>query len=384
MSSPSHDCGSLLEGVRSLVPDIREWADEAERARRPPEALIKALRDAGVFRLCVPSSLGGTEVDVPRLLRVIEILSRGDGAAGWTAMIAATSGIVAGYLEEGAAGDIYDAGPDVILGGVFAPQGKAVEVEDGYRASGRWSFASNCEHCAWLMGGCVVDRGGAGRSEARMMLFPASEVSILDTWHASGLRGTGSHDIEVSERFVPSGRSVSLVADRPREPGPLYRFPVFGLLALGVSAVALGIARAAIDALVDLSSRKTPTFTRTRLADRPATQVDVSRAEAALRSARSLLNETVQDAWEAASERDLTLHHRALLRLAATNAARRSAEAVDLVYEAGGGTSVYAKSPLQRCFRDVHTLTQHAAVGPATFELTGRVLLSVDTDTSLL
>jgi alkylation response protein AidB-like acyl-CoA dehydrogenase len=384
MSPAPDDRRSLLEGVRALAPGVHEWADEAERARRPPEPLIKALRDAGVFRLCVPSSLGGTEVDVSTLLRVIETVSRADGSAGWTAMIAATSGIVAGYLEEGAAREIYASGPDEILGGVFAPSGRAVAVQDGYRASGRWAFASNCEHCGWLMGGCIVERRGGGRPEARMMLFPASDVSILDTWHASGLRGTGSHDIEVSERFVPESRSVSLVADRPREPGPLYRFPVFGLLALGVSAVALGIARAAIDALVELAGRKTPAFTRTRLAERSATQVDVSRAEAALRSARSLLNETVEEAWEAASERDLTLHHRALLRLAATNAARRSAEAVDLVYEAGGGTSVYAESPLQRCFRDVHTLTQHAAVGPATLELTGRVLLSVDTDTSLL
>jgi alkylation response protein AidB-like acyl-CoA dehydrogenase len=366
-------------------------ADEAERDRRPPEALVKALREAGVFRLCVPRSLGGAEVDVLTLVRVIETLSQADGSAGWTAMIGATTGIVSAYLPEPVAREIYASGPDELLGGVFAPWGTATPVPAGYRVGGRWPFASSCERCSWLMGGCAVVEGGtprvlpSGLPESRMMIFPASEVSILDTWSSSGLRGTGSHDIEVSELLVPESRSVSLTSDRPREPGPLYSFPVFGLLALGVASVGLGIARSAIDELVALAARKTPAFSRGRLSGRPATQTAVSQAEGTLRSARAFLVEAVDAAWEAAaSSGAIPIAQRALLRLAATSAARGAARAVDLMYDAGGGSSVYARSLLQRCFRDAHVVTQHAAVAPATLELVGRVLLSLETDTSML
>ncbi len=381
---------SVIDAARALAPQIRACAEQIERGRRLPATLVTAMARAGIFRACVPRTLGGGEVDVATMIGAIEAVAQADGSAGWCAMIGATSGVVSAYLEAPTAREIY-ASPDVVTGGVFAPQGKAVAVEGGYRANGRWAYASGCEHCAWLMGGCVVLQDGAprllpnGMPDSRMMLFPAASAQIIDTWEVSGLRGTGSHDIAVSDLFVPAACSVSLLTDRPRHSSPLYTFPVFGLLALGIAGVGLGVARAAIDALIELAGAKTPSGSRRRLAERAGIQMQVADAEASLRSARAFLFETVSDAWQAAARQGtISTQQRALLRLAATHATISSAKAVDLMYNAGGGTSVYAASPLQRCFRDVHVATQHMMVAPPTYELTGRLLLGIETDISML
>jgi alkylation response protein AidB-like acyl-CoA dehydrogenase len=373
---------SELEAAAALAPRLRAAADETERARRLSAALVHALVDAGVFRLCVPRALGGREVDPATMVRVLETLACADGSAGWCAMIGATSGVASAYLPDEAAREIY-ADPGGITGGVYAPQGRAHATGDGYRVTGRWAFASGCEHCTWLMGGCLLDDGRAER--ARLALFPAAEARIIDTWTVAGLRGTGSHDIAVEDLFVPAARTFSLVTDRPRHRGPLYAFPVFGLLALGIAAVALGIARAAVDELVRLAAGKRPSGSGRLLAERAVVQAEVAEAEAVLSSARAFVFDAIADASAtAAAEKALDLRRRARLRLAATHATRSAARVVDRMYEAGGGTAVYASSPLQRHLRDVHVATQHAMVAPPTLELAGRVLLGRETDTAML
>jgi alkylation response protein AidB-like acyl-CoA dehydrogenase len=381
---------SPLAAVRALAPAIRERAEEIEQGRRVPIDLVRGLADAGAFRMCVPQALGGGETDVVTLLDVIEETARADGSAGWIVMIGATSGLISGYLPLEVAREIYGR-PDVVTGGVFAPRGEAVVVEGGYRARGRWAFGSGSEHCSWLLGGCVVVDGGTPRMlgrgipDSRMMLFPASDVRIIDTWTVSGLRGTGSHDLEVSDVFVPAARAVSLITDRPQAEGPLFRFPVFGLLALGIAAVATGIARTAIDELIGIAGAKTPTGSKRLLGERAVIQMQVAQAEAALQSSRAWLRAAVEEAWDAARATGaIPVAQRTALRLAATEATIRATKAVDLMYEAGGGTAIYATSPLQRCFRDIHVVTQHTMVSPSTYELTGRLLLGLDTDSAML
>jgi alkylation response protein AidB-like acyl-CoA dehydrogenase len=380
----------MLDAVRALVPDIKAAADDIERDRHLPRRVVDAMARAGVFRLCVPRAVGGLEADPLTLLRVIETLARADGSAGWCAMIGATSGVTSAYLRTDVAQEIYG-DPLIVTGGVFAPKGTAVAVDGGYRVSGRWPFASGCEHCAWLMGGSVIEENGElrrlanGMPDARMMLFPASDVRIIDTWAVAGLRGTGSHDIAVSDIIVPHERSVSLSSDRPCHAGPLFVFPVFGLLALGIAAVALGIARSAIEELTALAQDKTPAGGRRRLADRSMVQVDLAQAEAVLGAARAFVDEVVAETWDAAvRDGAIATTQRARLRLAATHATSSAAQVVDRMYNAGGGTSVYTTSLLQRHFRDVHVATQHLMVSPATYELVGRVLFGIDTDTSML
>lgn len=379
----------VRDAVAALAPMVRSAAAETERTGRLPPSIVTALTSAGVFKLCVPRALGGSEADAETLLSVLETLGAADGSTGWCAMIGATTGLVAGYLDDAEARTIF--GPaDVIAGGVFAPHGRAVRDGSDVIVSGRWPFASGSSHAAWLMGGAVIvpeTSAGAAPSAAsapRMVIFPARAATIHDTWQVSGLRGTASNDIEVRDLRVPYARTVALGSDRPRADGALYRFPAFGLLALGIAAVALGIARGAGEDFRELAEAKTPTGSRRLLRERASVQADVATAVAEVESARCYLGDAAARCGREAERGAISLDTRARLRLAATHATRQAARAVDRVYEAGGGTSIYERCPLQRRFRDVHVTTQHLMVAPATYELVGRLMLGLETDTSTL
>ena len=392
MAGPGLDTGrgEVLEAAQAIALRASEAAEATERERRLPTDLVDGLRRAGIFRLCVPRAVGGLEADVATLLATVEALAEGDGSVGWCAAIAATSGAVGAYLPEAAAREVYGS-PESIAGGVFAPRGRAVAVDGGYRVSGRWPFASGIGHCDWLMGGCVVERDGelelldGGAPDIRLMLFEARQAEVIDTWSVAGLRGTGSHDMALDELLVPAERSASLITDRPVQDGALYAFPVFGLLALAISAVGLGIAKAAIAELVGLAGAKTPTGSRRSLAQRPVVQAEVSRARASLDAARALVASEVEAAWQAAvATGEVDVERRAALRRAATHATEASAAVAGAMYRAGGGSAIYDSSPLQRHFRDANVATQHMLVGPATWELTGRLTLGLPTDVTQL
>jgi len=379
-----------LDAARALAPLLATHSEEGERSRRLSRDVVEALVAGGFFRMLVPSSLGGAESDPATFVAAVEDLARGDAAAGWCIAACATSGMIAAYIDEAAARDVFGAGASV-SGGVFAPRGTAQAESGTYLVTGRWAFASGIDHCDWLMGGCMVIEEGTrkmlaeGRPDIRLVLFPAAEVEVIDTWNVSGLRGTGSHDMQVHEVSVPAERTTSLLTDKPIEPGPLYAFPIFGLLALSIAGVTLGIARAALDDLVELAGGKTPTLSSRRLAERQATQAAVARSEAALRAARELLYAEIERGWaEARRNGEVSVSEKAALRLAATHATATAAGVVDAAYALGGGTSIYETSPLQRHFRDVHAATQHMLVGPQTWELTGRLLLGLPTEADQL
>ena len=381
---------SPLQAARSLAADIRASAVDTERGRRLPPALVARMAEAGLFRLCVPRDLGGSEASPRAAIEVLEEVAKADGAAGWCLMVAITSSLVAGYLDEATAREIFG-DPGSIVSGVFAPRGVARVVEGGYRVTGRWPFASGCQHATWLLGGAVIVEHGAPRMsagnvpETRMMIFPAGEVIIHDTWNVVGLSGTGSHDIEVADVFVPAARSVSFFTDRRTRTSALYEFPAFGLLALGVAAVALGIAQSASDDFLRLASEKTPFGGKRPLAARPAIQTHLAEIEALLRSARAFLHHAVDRAFQATvSGGGVPIERRVEMRLAAGHATTSAARAVDLAFAAAGGSSIYASSPLQRAFRDVHVATQHVMVGPVIQELCGKVLAGLEAETSML
>lgn len=372
---------SAAAAARAVAPLAAECAEAGEAGRRLAPELVQALRDSGLFRMCVPGSLGGAEVEPSELVAAVETLGRADGAAAWCVAVAATAGALAAYLPEEHGREVYG-DPAICVGGVFAPKGRAIAEGDLLDVTGRWSFASGADHSDWLMGGCLLEEDGrtrmlqSGAPDIRLVLLPADRVNVIDTWSVAGLRGTGSHDIEVTGVEVPAGRSASLVSDAPREQGALYAFPVFGLLALAIAATAVGIARGAVDDLLDLAGAKTPAMSKRALGAMPDTQTRVARAEARLRSARALIDQAVGEAWEQASEeRAVTVERRAALRMAASHAMESAAAVVDEMYALGGGTSIYETSSLQRRFRDVHVATQHMLVGPSTWEFAGRVLL---------
>jgi alkylation response protein AidB-like acyl-CoA dehydrogenase len=382
----------LVARARAAAETIAPLAERIEADRRLPAEAVRALADAGTFKMLVPRAYGGAETSLVTFVRVLEEIARADGSAGWIAMIGGTSGLMSAYLDRKVAREIYTPS-DAVTSGVFAPMGRAARTEGGFKVSGRWSFASGCEHSPWRMGGALV-MGAAGPEtlpsgtpDVVSMVFRADETTVLDTWNTSGLRGSGSHDLEVKDVFVPTSRSFSLFSGAPlaEHTGALYRLPFFGVLAAGVAAVALGIARNALDAVVALAKAKHPLGGKRGLAHRELVQLQIARAEAKYRAARAFLLEASRDAEaEVETATKGSLATRAVLRLAASHATTEAAAAVDLAYETGGGTSIYAKSPLQRCFRDVHVATQHIMVSPTATTLVGRILLGLESDTSTL
>ncbi|MBA2506406.1 MAG: acyl-CoA dehydrogenase family protein, partial [Thermoleophilaceae bacterium] len=260
-----------VQAARELAALAASTAASAERERRLAPELVAGMREAGLFRLCVPSAAGGLEAHPQVLVDTIEELAAGDAAAGWCVAVSATAGMLGAWLDPAVAQEVYGP-PANVVGGVFAPMGKAERTKGGYTVSGRWPFCSNVENCDWLMGGAIVD------GDLRLMLFPRADVEVLDTWHVSGLRATGSHDMTVSELFVREEFSASLVSEPPRDAAPLYAFPPFATLALSIAAVALGTARAAIADLTALATAKRPSQSRRSLAERQHTQEQVAKA----------------------------------------------------------------------------------------------------------
>ncbi len=381
---------SVVAAARAMAPIIAARAADTEAQRRLPADLAAEMAAAGLFRMAVPRRLGGAEASPAEIFAALEVLGAADAATGWCAMIASTTALAAAYLPDPWS-DMVFGNPQTISGGVFAPLGKAISDGDDYIVSGRWSWASGSANCQWLVGGAMIfDDGvmrslGDGAPDHRMMFMPRTDVELIDTWDASGLRGTGSGDMAVSNVRVPKARSVSFLTDKPRDDGPLYAFPPFGLLALGIAAVASGNARAALDDLKTLAiTRKSAGSART-LAERGTVQADFARADAGLESARALVGVAIATAFAAATAGEaLDTILRARLRQAATHLTRTAAEVTRIAFDLAGGGAVYASHPLQRRFRDAHVATQHMMVASPTWELTGRVLLGLPTNAMAL
>lgn len=379
----------LTADLPTLTAIAAEHAAAGDADRRLAEPVVAAFRDAGLFRALVPAALGGLEAAPQDFLDTVRTLAGADAAAAWIVAVCGTGGMLAAYLEPEAAAQVY--GDGQIVGGVFAPRGRAVPDGEDLVVGGRWSFASGSAHADWLMVGCLVADGEdvvrtpAGGPDVRLVLFPRAAFTVHDAWDVAGLRATGSDDIELDGARAPAVRSASLITQAPLVDAPLYAFPPFGLLALSIASVALGIAGAALGDLVDLAGGKTPTGSTRPLAARPDTQARVARGRAAVDAAAALIAAAVGDAWEAARAGDpIGVERRAALRRAATHATATAAAVTSDMYALGGGTSVYASSPLQRRHRDVHVATQHALIAPATWELTGRLALGLETDAGQL
>jgi alkylation response protein AidB-like acyl-CoA dehydrogenase len=301
-------------------------------------------------------------------------------------MVSSVLSRLSGYVSEDVGKEIFRESSR--LAGSINPTGKAVAVAGGYRVSGRWSYGSFIQHSDWTVGNSIVHEGDTprrdvnGAPDIRFMIFPTCEAEIIDNWHVSGLRGTGSNDFQVHDLFVPEEHALPAFTAQPIRPGPLYATPLITIFAASLACVSIGIARAAIDAFIAVAEGKTPMGSTTLLRDKPMAQADLGRAEAQLRSGRAFLFEAIDEIWdEAAAGRVPTLRQRAIARLAAAKAAEASAQAVDLLYNAAGGTALFESTPLERCFRDVHATTQHIGTQAANFELAGRVLFGLDPGT---
>jgi alkylation response protein AidB-like acyl-CoA dehydrogenase len=377
--------GDMADIARSFGPRIASVREQIEAERRIPDDLAKDLAQAGLFRIALPAAYGGLDRTPMEGLEVFETLAQADASVAWCVWNG-NAYWTATQLSRESAEEIF-ADPGVIVANSTQPKGQATIVQGGYRVSGRWSLVSGCQISDWMQLMCIVYRDGkprltpAGTPQARFMFCRAADCEIVDTWNAGGLRGTGSHDVVVRDLFVPK-RHGSFYADPPVLTNARYRLPSWTREIPGCGAIALGIARGAIEALVELGGAKRPERSSQLLSEDRGAQVRLAQAEALVSSARLLLFDAVSQLWEEIlAGGEPTLGGRARVRLATSHAVASAVQAVDLAQLTGGASSVYSGSPLERAFRDVHAITQHIAVHPRVMESVGRALFGLDIDT---
>jgi alkylation response protein AidB-like acyl-CoA dehydrogenase len=382
------DAVAMLEAARAFGPRIIAECERIEAARRIPEDIAGDLAHAGFFRIFLPASYGGLDLTPVEGSEIFEELARADASVAWCVWNGNTHWTAAQLAPEAA--HAIHADPDVVTANSTRASGQAQIVEGGYRVSGRWSLVSGCELGSWMVLLCVVHEGGkprltpAGAPETRFVLVPSRECEIIDTWTVGGLRGTGSHDVVVQDRFVSSAYGSGFF-DPYVLPEPRYRIPPFSRVIPGLGAMALGIARTAIEAFAEIAGAKTPQRTTQMLRDNHGAQVRMSQAESLVRSARLFLFDSLDRLWSiVTSTGEAPMEARAQVRLAASHAVASAVQAVDLLYVGAGASSMYVGCPLERAFRDVHAITLHIGVHPRVMESTGRVLLGLPSDTPLL
>jgi indole-3-acetate monooxygenase len=383
----------VVRAARALQPMLREYKDEIEREQRFPKSLVKELHAAGLYRLVRPRSLGGLQADPLTYLRAVELLAEACGSVGWNL---ANNGIVTlvflGLPDEGVQ-EIYGEGGDIVGAGTAVPGGgEAVPVPGGYRVSGRWSFGSGSQEAAWMLGSFqILDDGKPrlgpqGRPLYWRGVFRKEETeTVPGSWNVTGLRGTGSFDWTVKDVFLPERRSVEhagipLDNQWSRWPGVTYSLPTQCWVGPHHSAVITGIAKAGIDALIELAGGKQP---RGRpaglLCDNPQVQDAVGRADAILNAGRAYRTAMITELWNAvAATGETSLEQRARCRLASTYAADCARQAMDLVYRMGGSTSFKRDTRLAECWRDLQVVGQTVTLAPEWYPIGGRVYLGLD------
>jgi alkylation response protein AidB-like acyl-CoA dehydrogenase len=370
----------ILDAARELAPAIAGRAAEIESGRRVPRDLLDELIGAGLFRMLLPPTHGGAGLALADAMRVYAELSRADASVGWTVMIGSSSWCDLAGLPRATFDRLFAGGGDVIIGGALNPSGSARRVDGGYRVSGRWGFASGCEHSTWLFGNCVEEETG-GEPRLRTVVFAPTEVRIQDTWKVSGLCGTGSHHFTADDVLVPADRTFATLEAEPGLDEPLVRIPPPALYSQLVAGVALGVAQGAMADVLALAAAKVPLFAPAALAANPLFHHQLATADTELRAASGLLAGEAGATWATATGGSpFTLEQRARIRATAAWVTARAVGVVDFAYHAGGGSTLYADNPLQRRLRDIHAITQHFLVKADTLTTAGAVLAGQEID----
>jgi indole-3-acetate monooxygenase len=352
---------SVLGNVRALLPEIEARAEEIEQAREVPRDLAEKLRSAGVFRRYVPRSHGGDEMWPDEGLTVIEELARADASVAWVAAVGSEGPSFYAYLAPDTYDKIFAGGPDIIHSGVINATGKAVRDKGGYRFSGRWSFASGANIADYICIHGVLDGGeqAGGMPATRMGVVPAREVNIDDVWHVSGLKGTGSNDIVVSDLFIPDEWTGTFAELPPIARHPLDQRPLLARFGSEFAAVAVGIAQAALDDITNIARNKVPATSRSKLAADPVAQYLVGQLATDLYMARTLLHQVARDDQASVPFGPPDNTAMVIRRARLTRAAAVAASVVEGAYGVSGTTGLFESCPLQRRLRDVRAVTQH-------------------------
>ena len=381
-----------VRAAAALRSVIRGYREEIEREQRLPKALVEQFHAAGFYSLVIPRALGGLQADPLTYLRVVELLSEGAGSVGWNLANNSIGQLVTLGLPDEGVREIYAAGADTVIAGTAVQGGgQAVPVDGGYRVTGRWRFGSGCQESSWMLGSFqILDgdqprRSPDGASAYWRGVFARSEAHVVEgSWDVSGLRGTGSFDWTVEDVFLPARRAmvhagVPLDNQWSRWPGISYALPTQAWVGPHHSAVITGIARAGIDALIDLAGGKTPRGRTGLLCENPQVQDAVGRADAILNAGCVYRSAMIAELWNTVAAGDeTTREQRARCRLAAAYAADSARSAMDLMYRHGGSTSFERESRLAECWRDLHVVGQTVTIAPEWYPIGGRVYLGLD------
>jgi alkylation response protein AidB-like acyl-CoA dehydrogenase len=394
---PTQHTFSTAEELVAPVADlIRRTAPEAEAMRRLPNELMRQLKGAGLFSIYTPTPSGGLDLPLPDALSVVEEVARHDGSTGWTVALGLGNGAFTAMLSERSAATVLGNGA-ALIPAAPAFGVRAMQSDGGYRLSGRWSYNSGAPNADWIAVPVTIFDGdqprmGAAGADAIFAFIEPSDAEIIDTWYVTGLRASGTQDLRVDDVFVadelagratmgPAGPILHAVRDYP-----ITRIPFMSLVGLAqVPPVALGLARRAIEEFKALAQTKVSAFGGPRLAEQVQAQVGLARAEALVRAARTSWYQQVQTLWDAAlNECPIGLELRASQRIASLLTTEHCVAAVDLMYRLAGSSAIFQSSPLERCFRDVHTAAQHLQVQEGRWETSGRVLMGLEPGSPVL
>ncbi len=357
-----------LERAREIAPMLAAASDEIEESRQLPERVVEALIERGFFRMLLPRSLGGAELDPLTYVQVLEEIAKADPSTAWSLGQNSGCSMTAPYLDPAVAREIFGPPRGILAWGPELPgAGRGVAVEGGIRVTGRWGFATGSRHATWLGAHVpIFEPDGTprlnpnGRPFVRTVLFPKSSAEIIDNWQVIGLRGTGSDSYRLDDLFVPQKYTASRDNDAERrEPGLLYRFTSGMIYAASFSNVSLGIARGT-------------------LRENNVIQSQVAQCEAKLRSSRALIHETLAEMWaEAERTGEFLYDQHVRLRLSTTWAIHQARDIVATVYGAAGSNAVFNENPFERRLRDIHAGTQQGQGRPIHFETVGQVLMGL-------
>jgi 3-hydroxy-9,10-secoandrosta-1,3,5(10)-triene-9,17-dione monooxygenase len=355
----------LLRRASELLPVLRERAARAEQLRRLPPESVKDLVSSGLVRIGTPRRYGGNGLDIDAGHAVVWELGRACGSTAWCCSLWIVHNWWLGHFSERAQDDFFASGPDTLASTCLNPAGGTAEpVTGGFRVSGRWSFSSGCEASSWGM----VSVSGPGAGTLRWLLLPREDYEIVDTWFASGMRGTGSQDIVVRDTFVPAHRVLDpdRAGDTDRtgwllHQRPSYRVPLRLLVGWDLAAPLVGIAQGAVD---EFTARLRGTTGPGRTADSVPLQLRLAEASAQVDAARTIHQRTVRELVDrAAAGATFTELDRARYRRDKAFVARLCVQAVDRLFEGGGARAIVEADPLQRFHRDAHGASHHAALG---------------------
>jgi alkylation response protein AidB-like acyl-CoA dehydrogenase len=368
-----------LSAIANLVPLVEEHRASFDRERRLPDVIFRALAEAGLFRLWLPAAMGGAELSPTDFMHVVEAASAIDGSIGWVVANGGGMSRVAGYLPKSVASEWF-ADPYTFIASATGAVGTAELVTGGYRVTGRWPFGSGSAHATRFMGLAMVKDASNNNQPPICFYFERGQVAIHDTWHVSGLRGTGSSDFEVKNAFVPTEHSHDFLAPVPSQPGAVYKIPGLTIFPWSITGAPLGIANGAIAAFTkNATQKKIRLATTVQLRDREMLHSAVGRTQAIIGAARAFLKEAMTELLAALDEdRDRLMRARANLRIACAYAAEGSSSIVQMLTTEAGAGAIFESNALERATRDMNASVKHVAMSPQSYIVAGRLQLGLD------